>query len=80
VFGYFRSSDDCANPNYKVRINYMEKEYQKLAKYLVGTSKALAELAKEIKQDKDLTKESEELLSKIGANLLFNAKAYNFKK
>lgn len=55
------------------------KQYQKLAKYLKGTAKALSVLADEINEDKEFTKDSEELLSKIGSNLLFEAKAYTFR-
>lgn len=55
------------------------KQYQKLAKYLKGTAKALSVLADEINEDKEFTKDSEELLSKIGSNLLFEAKAYSYR-
>ena len=55
------------------------KKHKKLAKYLKGTAKALTQLAKEIEQAGEFDKESEELLSKIGANLLIEAKVYTFK-
>jgi hypothetical protein len=56
------------------------KQYKKLSKYLKGTARALSVLADEIEEDKKFDKESEELLSKIGANLLFEAKVYTFKE
>lgn len=52
---------------------------RKLAKYLKGTAKALIQLAKEIEDMGEFNKESEDLLSKIGANLLFEAKAYGYR-
>ena len=57
----------------------MKKQHKKLAKYLRGTAEALTQLAKEIEESAEFDKESEELLSKIGANLLFEAKVYTFK-
>ena len=57
----------------------MKKEqYQKLSEYLRGTAKALELLSGEIDNDKSFSKESEELMSKIGSNLLFHAKSYTF--
>ncbi len=55
------------------------KQHHKLAKYLRGTAKALTALANEIEKARGFDKESEELLSKIGANLLFEAKVYTFR-
>lgn len=54
------------------------KQHLKLAKYLRGTSNVLRVLAKEVEQDGRFSKESEELMSKIGAELLFHAKSYTF--
>lgn len=54
----------------------MEKK-QRLIKYLRGTGKALSLLADEIKRG-EFDKESEETMSKIGAELLYNAKTYTF--
>ncbi len=54
------------------------KQYQKLAEYLLGTSRALKQLASEILEAEKLDKDSEELLSKIGSDLLFHAKSYTF--
>jgi len=51
----------------------------KLAKYLKGTAKALIQLAKEIEDTGEFDKESEELLSKIGSNLLFEAKVFTYR-
>lgn len=55
------------------------KQYKKLAKYLRGISKTLIILADEIDEAKKFDKDSEELLSKIGAGLLFESKIYTFK-
>lgn len=55
----------------------MKKE-RKLTKYLKGTSEALSVLADEIEKDGKLTKEAEELMSRIGADLLFHAKTFTF--
>ena len=55
------------------------KEHQKLSKYLRGTAKALSVLANEIDDAGEFEKESEDLMSKIGAELLFHAKTYQFK-
>jgi hypothetical protein len=52
---------------------------KKLAKYLKGTAKALTLLAKEIEDAGEFDKESEELMSKIGAELVFHAKSYTFR-
>lgn len=57
--------------------NDMEK-YKQLAKYLRGTAEALDALAGEIIEAKGFDKESEELMSKIGSNLLFHAKTYDY--
>ena len=56
----------------------MLKEEIKLVKYLKGMSKVLAQLATEIKEG-GFDKESEELLAKVGSNLLFEAKAFTFR-
>ena len=50
---------------------------KKIVKYLKGAGKVLILLAKEI-EERGFDKESEELMSKIGSNLLFNAKSYKF--
>lgn len=55
-----------------------EIKKRKLVKYLKGTAKCLVVLAKEIEKEKTLSKESEELISKIGSHLLFIAKTYSF--
>lgn len=54
------------------------KQHKKLARYLKGTAQALKVLGNEIEQDGEFNKESEELMCKIGANLLFHAKSYIF--
>lgn len=54
------------------------KQYAKLAKYLRGTGDALKRLADEIDDDCGFSKESEELMSKIGGELLFHAKSYSY--
>lgn len=51
---------------------------EKLVKYLKGTAEALLKLAKEIDAG-EFDKENEELLMKIGADLLFHAKSYTFR-
>lgn len=56
------------------------EQYTKLVKYLKGTAEALSVLADEIDKAKMLNKESEDLLSKIGSNLLFEAKAFTFRE
>lgn len=56
-----------------------EEKHIKLAKYLKGTAKALSRLGDEIIARDNFDKEDEELLSKIGSNLLFEAKAYTFR-
>lgn len=56
-----------------------ELEAKKLSKYLKVTARALIVLADEINKDKKLTKESEELMSKIGSHVLFHAKTYYYK-
>lgn len=55
----------------------MEK---KLVKYLKGTARALHVLADEIEEMGEFDRDSEELMSKIGAELLFHAKSYTFRK
>lgn len=61
-------------------MNKLEKKKAlKLAKYLEGTGESLKLLAREVYRDEEFTKESEELMSDIGANLLFHAKSYTFK-
>lgn len=54
-----------------------KEETNKLVKYLKGMSEVLSVLADEIKE-KGFDKESEELLSKIGAEMLFHAKTFTF--
>ncbi len=54
------------------------EQHKKLAKYLKGTAKALVALAKEIEEDGSFSRESEELMSEIGAQMLFHAKSYTF--
>ncbi len=54
------------------------EQYKRVSKYLKGTAKVLNTLAEEIKEDKGFTKESEDLMSKIGADLLFKAKIYKY--
>lgn len=53
------------------------KQKDKLVKYLKGTAKALEQLAREVKVH-GFDEESEELMSKIGSNLLFHAKTYTY--
>lgn len=55
----------------------MEK-HLKLARYLKGTADALRLLAAEIKERGVFDKDDEDLVSKIGSNLLFHAKTYSF--
>lgn len=55
-----------------------EKQAVKLVKYLNGVSKVLSMLAKEIGTAGTLDKEHEELMSKIGSEMLFHAKTYTF--
>ena len=57
-----------------------DKQSKKLSKYLRGVAGALKQLANEIDEAGELDKESEELMSKIGADILFNAKTYTFLK
>lgn len=54
------------------------KQYKKITKYLRGTAKALNRLALEIEVSEDFDKESESLMSKIGAEMLYYAKTYVF--
>lgn len=54
------------------------KQHLKLAKYLKGTAESLDRLGDEIKARGGFDKDDEELLSKIGSNLLFHAKSYTF--
>lgn len=54
------------------------KQYLKLVKYLRGTAKVLDRLGDEIAAQKAFNKDDEELLSKIGANLLYHAKTYAY--
>lgn len=54
------------------------KQHKKLSKYLRGTAKALIALSDEIEHDRTLTKDSDELMSKIGADILFISKTYRF--
>lgn len=54
------------------------KKGKKLAKYLRGTADSLKLLANEIEKE-GFAKDKEELLSKIGASLLFEAKAFDFR-
>lgn len=56
------------------------KQHLKLAKYLRGTSDVLRVLAQEVERDGSFSKESEQLMSQIGSNLLFHAKSYTFLK
>jgi hypothetical protein len=56
----------------------MEKQHLKLAKYLRGCADTLKLLAKEIEKDGSFTKESEELMGKVGSEMLFHAKSYGF--
>lgn len=56
------------------------KQYKRLSKYLRGTSLAIKTLADEIDADADLTKESQTLLARIGAEMLFHAKSFTFLK
>lgn len=58
----------------------MPNDYKQLSAYIKKLSKVLIVLADEIKSDKKLTKDSEELLSKIGADLLFIAKEFGIKE
>ena len=57
-----------------------KKKVKNLANYLKGTGKTLELLSAEILAKDKFDKEDEELLSEIGANLLFEAKVYTFKK
>jgi hypothetical protein len=54
------------------------KPHQRMSKYLRGIADVLRILANETDADEAFTAESQELLSNIGANLLFNAKIYDF--
>ena len=54
-----------------------DKQTKKLVKYLKGTAEALSVLADEI-DNGSFDKENEELMSKIGAELLYNAKTFTF--
>jgi hypothetical protein len=56
----------------------MTKQGKKLQKYIEGTGKALIMLAKEIKEENNVRKDDLDLLSKIGANMLFNSKTFDF--
>lgn len=51
----------------------------KLAKYLEGVGASLKALAREVRKGGELTRDNEELMSRIGAELLFRAKTYEFK-
>lgn len=53
------------------------KQKAKLVKYLRGTAKAITQLAKEV-DEHGFDKENEELMSKIGSDMLFNAKTYTY--
>jgi len=55
------------------------QQHEKLSKYLKGTAKALEVLADEIIAKGEFDKESEDLMCKIGSNLLFEAKVYYYK-
>lgn len=55
------------------------RKVAKLAKYLKGTAKALDRLAVEIVARGEFDKDDEDLVSKIGAHLLFQAKVYTFR-
>jgi hypothetical protein len=55
-------------------------EYKRLSKYIRGMAKTLEQLAVEIEQDKDLTKESKDLLSKIGSGLLYKSCSFAYIK
>lgn len=57
----------------------MKNKELKLQKYIEGTGKSLILLSKEIKETNEVRKEDLELLSKIGANLIFESKAYDFR-
>lgn len=55
------------------------EQHQKLAKYLRGTAKALNQLAKEIEDDGFFEGSSQDLMTKIASNLLFEARAYDYR-
>jgi len=54
------------------------EEHKRMVKYIYGMSAVLRELAREIRADGAFSKEKQELLSKIGCDLLFKAKTYDF--
>jgi hypothetical protein len=56
----------------------MTKQGKKLQKYIEGTGKSLMLLAKEIKEADMVITEDLELLSKIGANILYFSKTFEF--
>lgn len=56
------------------------KQHKKLAKYIRGTGKALIQLAKEIEEEGKFSKDSKDLLSKVGSNLVFEANVFTFRK
>jgi hypothetical protein len=56
----------------------MSNNYKDLAKYIRDMARVLVVLSEEIKQDKKLTRESKDLLSKIGSDLLYKACAYTY--
>ena len=56
----------------------MKEKERKLNKYIKGTAKALNVLVEEIKEKDCIDNEDLELLSKIGSNLLFNAKTLDY--
>lgn len=55
------------------------KQHLELAKFLKGTAKALDRLGDEIKARGGFDAEDEELLSRIGSRLLFEAKVFDFR-
>ena len=58
----------------------MTKQEEKLYKYLQGVGDSIKLLAKEIKAADRVERSDLDLISKIGANLLFNSKTFEFLK
>jgi hypothetical protein len=58
----------------------MTKQEEKLYKYLSGVGDSIKLLAWEIKDADAVGKDDLDLIAKIGANLLFNSKSFEFIK
>ena len=55
-------------------------DFKNHIKVIREMAKVLSFLADELEKDGEFRDEDLELLSKVGAKVLFNAKAYSFKK